>query len=102
MTAVDFQGIQAQLNEMRTMILNIHEKLDTPKESRTWYSVEEAAKMLGKGAYTVREWCRHGRIFAAKRAERRGGAELWSISSDEVARYKNEGLLPLAIDRKAV
>jgi transposase len=61
--------------------------------------VEEAASMLGKSSYTVREWCRHGQVNAAKRAERRGGAALWSISAEEVKRYKNEGLLAIDPDR---
>ena len=54
---------------------------------------------MGKTAYTVREWCREGRINARKRAERRGGAELWNISADEVSRIKDEGLLPAEQDR---
>src|SRR5947209_3311084 len=94
MTTHDLHGLQAQLDEMRTMILRIHEKLDGPREARTWYTVSEAAKLLGRKRYTVREWCRHGRINAVKRSEKRGDSELWSISSDEIARYQDKGLLP--------
>jgi hypothetical protein len=56
--------------------------------------VEEVAALLKKTPYTVREWCRERRINATKRAERRGGAELWNISAAEVTRYRDEGLLP--------
>jgi Helix-turn-helix domain len=66
---------------------------------RTFYSVDEVATILGKSAYTVREWCRNGQVTAIKRAERRGAGTLWSISAEEVARYKNGGLLPLNPDR---
>jgi hypothetical protein len=42
----------------------------------------------------VREWCRAGRARATEWLERRGGAELWNIPAGEVARVKDEGLLP--------
>ena len=87
-------GIESQLAEMRSMLVQIQGMLASPKEARGWYTVEEVAKNLGKTPYTVREWCREGRISASKRSERRGGAELWNISAEEVARYKNEGFLP--------
>lgn len=58
-----------------------------------YYTVEEAAKLLGKSAYTVRQWCLEGRVNAGKRAERRGVAEVWGISAVEIERYRNEGLL---------
>lgn len=86
--------IEAQLAEMREMILQIQARLGGPQLTRESYNVDEAAKLLGKRPYTVREWCRDGRINASKRSERRGGAELWSISAAEIARYKDEGLLP--------
>jgi transposase len=95
------QDIQFQIAELRSLMVEVRDAVASPKENRAAYSVEEAAAMLGKGAYTVREWCRHGRINATKRAERRGGAELWSVSASEIARYRNEGLLPFATVRNA-
>jgi excisionase family DNA binding protein len=68
---------------------------------REWYTVDEVAELLGKRPYTVREWCREGRINARKRPERRGGAELWNISAAEVARYRDEGILPPVPDRNS-
>jgi len=35
---------------------------------KDWYSTEEVASLLGKAEFTVREWCRLGRIRAEKRA----------------------------------
>ena len=84
---------QAQLDEMRTMILQIHGMLASPKEARTSYTVKEAADLLGRKPYTVRQWCLEGRINATKRAERRGGTEVWNISAVEIERYRNDGLL---------
>lgn len=101
MTLQNPPGIEAQLAEMRTMLVQIHEMLAQPRETRECYTVDEVAAMLGRTAYSVREWCRLGRINAMKRSERRGGAELWSISASEVTRYKDEGLLPLVPRRNA-
>jgi len=63
--------------------------------TRTHFTVEEAARALGKTTFTVREWCRLGRMNATKRAEKRGGAEMWNISAQEIDRVRNEGLLPV-------
>jgi len=93
MNTVMTPGLEAQLSEMRSMLIEIQGMLAGPKEVRECYTVEEVATMVSKTPYTVREWCRHGRINAVKRSERRGGSELWSIPAEEVARYKNEGLL---------
>jgi Helix-turn-helix domain len=62
---------------------------------REWYSTDEFAQMVGKAEFTVREWCRHGRIHAEKRMSGRGAFPAWVISHQEVLRYQREGLLPL-------
>ena len=58
------------------------------------YDTKTTAELLGKSPYTVREYCRHGRIHAQKRACGRGNSEEWMISHDELMRIKAEGLLP--------
>ncbi len=62
---------------------------------REWYSTDEFAQMVGKAEFTVREWCRHGRIHAEKRTSGRGAFPAWVISHQELLRYQREGLLPL-------
>jgi DNA-directed RNA polymerase specialized sigma24 family protein len=65
-------------------------------EQRTvkeWYTPAEAAKLLGKAEFTVREWCRNGRVHARKREGGRGRSQEWVISHDELERIRNEGLL---------
>src|SRR5262245_7606976 len=61
---------------------------------REWYTTDEAAKLLGRAEYTVREWCRQGRLNAQKRSGR-GSYPSWAISHAEIERYHREGLLPL-------
>jgi len=62
---------------------------------KDWYSVEEFARLVSKAEFTVREWCRLGRIHAEKKGSGRGAHASWVISHDELLRYQREGLLPL-------
>jgi len=91
-------GIQEAIQSMQSQLAAVHAEIRTRPPASTGlresYSTEEVAAMLGKAEYTVREWCRQGRVNAAKREERRGSAALWCISADELARFKNDGLLP--------
>jgi hypothetical protein len=92
-------SMSEELRLLRTEVVALRERPAVPPTPRTYYSVEEVATMLERSAYTVREWCRNGQVNAIKRAERRGAGMLWSISAEEVARYRNEGLLPINPDR---
>ena len=66
------------------------------RQPQAWYSVEEFAVLVGKAPFTVRQWCRLGRILARKKASGRGAHASWSISHEEVERFQKEGLLPTA------
>lgn len=63
-----------------------------PRQSH--YTPAEAAELLGRSAYTVREWCRLQRIHATKRPTGRGDSCEWEIAHEEVERIKSHGLLP--------
>ena len=65
------------------------------KSKQAWYDTKTVAQILSRSAYSVREWCRLGRVNAVKRASGRGAAKEWMISHDELDRIKSEGLLPL-------
>jgi transposase len=66
---------------------------------KDWYSTEEVAEILGRSAYTVREWCRLGRVRAEKRRCGRGRSKEWVVSHAELTRIQNEGLLEDGVDR---
>ncbi|HWE36427.1 MAG TPA: hypothetical protein VG406_07630 [Isosphaeraceae bacterium] len=81
--------------------MQVLDELKPPREVRTSYTVEEVAKLLDKTLYTIMHLCLNGCINATKRAEKRGGVELWSIGAAELARYRDEGLLPIDPHRNA-
>lgn len=58
-----------------------------------FYSTGDLAKLLNKAEFTVREWCRLGRIRAEKRPCGRGSSQEWMISHSELERIRAEGLL---------
>ena len=62
--------------------------------AKDWYSTAEVALLLGKAEFTVREWCRLGRVLAEKKKSGRGPASEWIISYAELTRIRNEGLRP--------
>jgi hypothetical protein len=61
---------------------------------KEWYSTAEVAEALQRAEYTVREWCRQGRIRARKKPCGRGKGGEWLVAHEELARLRNEGLLP--------
>lgn len=67
---------------------------------KEWYSTTEVAQLLGKAEYTVREWCRQGRIRATKKSYTRGAHSEWLISHVELTRVQNQGLLPFALPNR--
>ena len=82
--------LDQRLERIESMLVALVER----QKVKDWYSVEEVASQVGKAAFTVREWCRHGRILAQKRSYRRGKSAEWMISHEEVQRVQNQGLLP--------
>jgi hypothetical protein len=90
MTTDEFHDLAARLDR-------IEQTLDLIVQQRAikeWYSTAEVAKLLGKAEFTVREWCRLGRVQAEKKKCGRGTSSEWIISHEELTRVRNEGLLP--------
>src|SRR5947209_12460192 len=65
--------IDERITELRDLV--VQQRMIQDK-----YSTAEAAKGLGKSEFTVREWCRLGRVRAEKRPCGRGHSQEWSIS----------------------
>jgi hypothetical protein len=82
--------ISERLERIETLL----ESLIEQRTAKEWYSTAEIAKLLGKAEFTVREWCRLGRVRAQKKKCGRGVASEWIVSHEELTRIRNEGLLP--------
>jgi hypothetical protein len=67
--------------------------LVTRQPIKEWYTIDEFARLVGRSAFTCREWCRHGRIRAQKKQSGRGAHASWAIGHDELLRYQRDGLL---------
>lgn len=89
--SLTLESLKQQLDTMQGML----EALLQAKPTKEAYTSSEAARVLGKQPFTVREWCRLGRVNAVKRASGRGAASEWLISRVELERIANYGLLPL-------
>jgi len=86
-----------EIGDLTTPLERIEQTLQQLVQQRTikdWYTTAEVAKLLNKAEFTVREWCRLGRVKAEKKKAGRGIASEWIISHQEVTRIQNEGLLP--------
>jgi hypothetical protein len=87
-------SIVVRIDRCETLISDLHELAKNATPTKDWYSVSEISKILGKAEFTVREWCRLGRVQAAKRECGRGNSQEWIMSHEELIRIQNEGLLP--------
>jgi hypothetical protein len=82
--------ILIRLEKIEVALLTLIEQ----RQVQDWYDTRTAAQILGKSAYSVREWCRLGRVHADKRSCGRGTSKEWMISHEELMRIRSEGLLP--------
>ena len=83
-------NLEDRLSNIEGLLLVLVER----QHVREWYEVEQFAVLVGKAPFTVREWCRLGRLKAEKRRSGRGAHPQWVISHVERERYEREGLLP--------
>jgi hypothetical protein len=83
--------VEERLDKIEQMLTLLVER-QTVKD---YYSTEEFAFLVDRSEYSVREWCRQGRLKAEKKGSGRGRYQSWVVSHVELLRYQKEGLLPL-------
>ncbi|MBL8793138.1 MAG: helix-turn-helix domain-containing protein [Planctomycetia bacterium] len=84
-------------SELEYRLEQLDAKITQLLQQRTikdWYTTDEVAQLVKKAEFTVREWCRNGRVRAEKKGSGRGRYQSWVISHAEVQRIQKEGLLP--------
>lgn len=82
--------LEERLEKIEAMLVVLVDR----QTAREWYSVEAFAKQVARAPFTVRSWCRDGRVNAEKAMSGRGGFQQWALSHSELLRYQREGLLP--------
>lgn len=85
--------IEERLERIEEMLLTLIDR----QQFKDFYSTAEVASLMERAEWTVRNWCRLGRIHAEKIGYGRGNSEEWRISHSELLRIQNEGLLPLRL-----
>jgi hypothetical protein len=98
-TVIDLQPVLEPLARIEAALQELQKDIrvalgGATSSERTSYTTAEAATILGKAEYTVREWCRLERVHATREKDGRGGYGSWRISREELVRIQNEGLLP--------
>jgi hypothetical protein len=89
-------SIEERLEKIENLLTALVER----QQVREWYSTQEFAQAVGKAEFTIREYCRLGRLRAEKRHSGRGAYPQWVLSHAELERYRRNGLLP-SIQRPA-
>jgi hypothetical protein len=84
-------SIEERLDKIESLLTVLVER----QQVREWYTTEEFARAIGKAEFTIREYCRLGRLRAEKRVSGRGAYPQWVISHAELERYRRNGLLPI-------
>jgi hypothetical protein len=88
-------ALEESVARMERAINDLRECVSSQRPVKEFYTPVEIAVILGKRPYTVREWCRLGRVKARKGIGQYGSEQDWRIAHEELVRYQNEGLLPL-------
>ena len=83
--------VEQRLENIEAMLVVLVER----QQVTEWYTTHEFARLVGKAEFTIREYCRRGRLRAEKRQSGRGAHPAWVISHAELERYRRHGLLPV-------
>jgi hypothetical protein len=94
----DHPDILARLDRLELCVGEVRDLLVTQRTVKDFYTTAEVAALIGKAEFTVREYCRLGRVRGEKLACGRGKHQAWVVSHEELTRYRNEGLRPIRRD----
>ena len=83
------EPLEERLSKIEAMLHQLVER-----QAKPYYTSDEFAKLVGREAFTCREYCRLGRIRAQKKTSGRGKHASWVIPHEELLRFQREGLLP--------
>ncbi|QDU10906.1 helix-turn-helix domain-containing protein [Gimesia aquarii] len=86
---MNMPDIENRLEKIETLLSELIQQ----KTQKEWYSTAELSELTGRAEFTVREWCRLGRVTAEK--ESHGRKHEWRVSYEEVQRILNHGPRPL-------
>lgn len=90
-SSIEFSMMFDRLERLQSIV----EALIKRQAVKDWYTTEEVAQIVGRAEFTVREWCRQGRVRAEKKGSGRGKYQSWVIGHDELQRIQREGILPV-------
>ena len=90
---ITMQRIETTLNEVLSLVNELVAVSRRSIVTKSAYTPAEVADILNKSPYTIREWCRLGRVAAKKRQGGRGNEAEWEISHQELERVRSHGLL---------
>jgi hypothetical protein len=82
--------IEQRLQKIEALLIVLVEG----QQTQEWYTTREFALLVVKAEFTIRQYCRLGRLRAEKRQSGRGAHPAWVISHAELERYRRHGLLP--------
>jgi len=82
--------LEERLERMEALLLVLVGR----QQVREWYTTGEFAQAIDRAEFTIREYCRLGRLRAEKRQNGRGKYPQWVLSHAELERYQRNGLLP--------
>ena len=90
-------GMMAAITETQALQREVRDLLLSQRTVKDYYTTAEVGAILGKAEFTVREWCRNGRVHGQKQGSGRGKHQAWVISHAELQRFQREGLLPVRL-----
>ena len=82
--------VEERLEKIEALLASLVER----QQVREWHTTQEFAKAVEKSAFTIREYCRLGRLVAKKRQSGRGAHPQCVLSNAELLRFQREGLRP--------